>query len=659
MKNILLAVVLLSALSGCVSSRGPQTAPQTPAERVIVVSFDALRLERLPQQVVPTFLEVAQRAACAEYATVAFPSVTAAGHAALWTGAFGAVNGVTANSQIPLPQDAHRITDRESGFNFRALRAEPLWIAAARAGRTVVGHHVTQAPHAPRFPGVRLADSTASRQQQQAAAAVLRQQNALILNGYNETLAPARVLNAANTPARPAQNWRGLDRLPVGSIAPLEIAIPVGTDTAFALITGRANYTRVFVNRTRSLEGATFADVAPVERQVPANRPLARHFSPPLRWEAGPERESALRIRVFEMAPDASHFLIFVPAMQIVEANRPEVARAYAAAAAGWTGNGSSVGRALGPSFLDGGDGTAELRYLETVELATLTSIQGSEWAWTQAPDLLLDYYALGDEIDHGYLGFTNDASPHYTPERAAFAQDIRSRVWAMADAKLATLKRFADADSNTVLILTGDHGMRPTWAEFRPNVMLIEAGLLTLDAQGRPDLSRTRAFSPNGYYIVLNRTAWLDGIVTPEQEEGVLRAVEAALQEVRDARGEHVVTRTWRATDPEAIRLGAGGPNGGDLYYETLPGYAWSWRYEGPVAGASRPFAAHGYPPIAPDMYTELCFYGGGITPAPLPPSRLIDVAPTVADLLGFPPPAQAIGTSLWPALQRQMQEP
>jgi len=650
MRILLLAVCVLSALSGCVASRAPLPAPKTPAERVILVSFDALRIERLPH--VPTFLEVAQRAACAEYATVAFPSVTAAGHAALWTGAFGAVNGVTANSQIPLPQDAHRITDRESGFNFRALRAEPIWIAAARAGRTVVGHHVTQAPHAPRFPGVRLADSTASRQQQEAAAAVLRQSNAHILNGYNETLAPARVLNAANSPTRPAQGWQGVERLPASTLTPLEFRIPVGRDSAYALITGRSQYTRVFVNRTRSIEGAVFADVTPVERTFPVNRPLARYFSAPLQWAVDAAQQSALRIRVFEMAPDASHFLIFVPAMQIVEGNRPEVARAYAAAAPGWTGNGSTVGRAFGPSFLDGGDGTSELRYLETIELATLTSIQGSEWAWAQAPDLLLDYYALGDEIDHGYLGFTNEASPHYTPERATFAQDIRSRVWAMADAKLATLKRFADADPRTVLVLTGDHGMRTTWAEFRPNAMLEEAGLLTLDAEGRPDLSRTRAFSPNGYYIVLNRTAWLDGIVTPEQEEGILRSVEAALREVRDARGEQVVTRIWRATDPEAIRLGAGGPNGGDIYYETVAGYAWSWRYEGPIAGASRPFAGHGYPPNAPDMYTELCFYGGTIAPATLPPARLIDAAPTVADLLGFPPPAQSVGTSLAPAL-------
>ena len=59
-----------------------------------------------------------------------FPSVTSPGLASLWTGAYGDVSGISANSQPMLPRDRHTLLEGTSGYLVTGLRAEPLWISA-------------------------------------------------------------------------------------------------------------------------------------------------------------------------------------------------------------------------------------------------------------------------------------------------------------------------------------------------------------------------------------------------------------------------------------------------------------------------------------------------------------------------------------------------
>ena len=365
-----------------------------------------------------------------------------------------------------------------------------------------------------------------------------------------------------------------------------------------------------------------------------------------------------LRIRVFDLAADASRFLLFAPELAVVEGNRPGVAADYDAYVRGWTGNGASgfVGRAFGPALANGGDGTAERRYLETAELATAGSLRGTEWAWrTQASDLLLDYFALGDEIDHGLYGLVVPESPRYEAALAVKAQAVRAVVWGLADAKLGLLRRLAAETPGTLLVVSGDHGMRATWREFRPNAALAAAGLLAADSTGRIVLARTEALSPNGYWISVNGTDRRGGLVPPARRADVLARAEAALRAARGPDGAPVVTRVWRMDDPaNEETLGAGGPAGGDLYYELAPGYFWTRNAASPVAlDASRAGAGHGYPAGAADMQTILCAAGAAFSPRRIGPVRTVDAAPTVADWLGIPAPADAVGRSLLGALR------
>jgi len=636
-----LFVALPLALAACTP---PALVRETPRARAIFVSFDSFNADRLattlPPEAVPTFRRLFAANACAP-ARPAFPSVTAPGHAALWTGAYGDVNGVAANTQPRLPRADHALTDLVSGYAADGLRAEPIWITAARNGKTVVAHHVTQAPGAPGYPAVDAAEEPAMAARRAEAAAALARPQARILNGYNRTFAPATALSEQTNPLRPARGWANV---PASTLAPLEVAWKAGTDSVYALFTGDTAYDRVYVGFSRDLAATVRADAHAEETTMPTGRPLARYFSPPLA-HATPGGTAFLRARLFDLAPDGSRYLLFLAAMPLTDANRPDVATAYDAAVRGWTGNGAygMIGRAFGRSFADDGDGTAERRYLETAELAADASLRGSRWAWAQSPDLLLDYFALGDEADHQFYGFLEAQRPGYDAALAQHINAVRAHVWALADRKLALLDSLARSTPGTLLVVSGDHGMRASWMTFRPNVALAAAGLLRLNTEGRVDLAQTDAVSVSGYYVSVNTLGRPGGRVAESDREAVVARAEAALRAVRGPDGQPVVSRIFRPGDADA--LGTGGPVGGDLYYDLAPGFYWSGELTGAAAGPGRVFANHGYPPVDADMQTGLCLVGAA---APSGPARIVDAAPTVARWLGIPAPPQAIGHSV-----------
>lgn len=632
------------ALAACTPALAPVRDAGTARPRAILVSFDSFNADRLattlPAEAIPTFRRMFAANACVP-ARPAFPSVTAPGHAAIWTGAYGDVNGISANTQPRLPRADHVLTDLVSGYAPDGLRAEPIWITAARNGKSVVAHHVTQAPAAPGYPAVDAAEEPAMAARRAEAVAALARPEARILNGYNRTFAPAAALTEQTNPLRPARGWAGV---PASVLAPLETAWTAGADSVFALFTGDSAYDRVYVGFERNVATAVRADAHAEETTMPTGRPLARYFSAPLA-HATSGGTAFLRARLFDLAPDASRYLLFLPAMPLTDANRPDVAAAYDAAVRGWTGNGAygMIGRAFGRGLADGGDGTAERRYLETAELAADASLRGSRWAWAQGPDVLLDYFALGDEIDHAYYSFLATDRPGYDAALAARANEVRAHVWALADRKLALLDSLARSTPRTLLVVTGDHGMRASWMTFRPNVALAAAGLLRLNAEGRVDLPQTDAVSVSGYYVSVNTLGRPGGRVSEADRAAVVARADAALLAVRGPDGQPVVTRLFHPGEADA--LGTGGPVGGDIYYDLAPGFYWSGDLAGPSAGPGRVFANHGYPPVDADMQTGMCVVGA--TP-PAQSVRIIDAAPTVAAWLSIPAPPQAIGRSV-----------
>lgn len=660
--SLVSATILCSACAPAIGTPPAETqdeqSGEIPPRRAILVSFDALSEARirnsLPPEAVPNLLAIFDSAACAEYAVPAFPSTTAPGHASIWTGAYGDVTGVTANSQPRLPRDEHTLLDLTSGFSADVLRAEPFWITAGRAGLSVVGHHVTQAPDAPGFHAIEGERSDRLEARRAEARHVLDLPGVRVLNGYNRFVSPHRVFDETTAPLRPASGWANVEQLGGVGVPLLETGWEIGTDSVFALFYGEDEYSAVLIASSRDAALGVIAAAMPAEQASPHGRPLARYFSEAIEVPAEGGRVYP-RVRLFELAPDASSFLIYQPALYAVEGNRPEVAAAYDAAVRGWVGNaalGLLADSGFGPTRLEGGDGTAEARYLESVEYVTRQYMRGVEWAWnTVEADLLLDYFPLGDAVDHALYGYLDPNWPGYDAEAAAHAQLLRRRAWEFLDLRLAHLRRLA-AEAGAALFIAGDHGMRATWRIFRPNAALRQAGLLVLDDEGEIDLSRTRALSPNGYWVDVNRTARKSGIVPPAEEAEVLAAAERALLAVRDSAGNAIVTQIYRATEhPE---LGLGGPTGGDLYYGVAPGVRWTPSARGDVIEPAEIRAGHGFPSVSPDMWTVFCAEGvGPDDDRTIPAVRTIDIAPTLAGWMGIPAPADARGSSVLHQLQ------
>ena len=650
-----LAPGALLVLLACAPQPGPSGAG-TANRRAIFVSFDAMNEERVRTTVapdaIPNLLRFFDEASCADGARPMWPSVTAASHAALWTGVYGNVNGVVANAQVPLPWSEFSLTELRSGFEPRELRAEPIWITAARAGRSVVGHHVTQAGEPGRWrPGG--GRDTALVRRDSAALADLR---LLLLNGYAGGPEP-RLLTAERNPAKPATAWRQIERLgPVG--VPLrEVSWAIGPDSLHALFFGPDQYREVIVSAAREVGRGVRVRPVSVERAPAEGRDLARYFSEVL-WLPEPGgRRSGVYFRLWTLAPDLSTYQLFQSGRATIRTNHPEALAVYETAVGGFVGNTAwGLLQELGPTLERGGDGTTELKFLETAELETRQFIRGSAWVWRhRRPNLLLDYFSLADDLDHSWLGLVSPEVPGHDPLVAVRINAMRSRGWALVDRRLAALRALA-RESNALLLVGGDHGMRATWRFFHVNTVLRQAGLLAADGSGRPDLSRTRAISSNGYYVNVNRVERKGGIVPPDRADRVADSVIQVLRAARGPDGAPVVTGIWRP-EPEDT-MGVGGPSGGDVYFGLAPGYYYSSALKDSVSTTRAPAGSHGFPSIERDMHTVLCAIGPGVGGRRLSTARIIDGAPTVSAWLGIPAPADARGVSLLEVMKARLDQ-
>src|SRR4051794_21229365 len=132
-RGFLMSAVMLVTLASSSIAQAPR--------RAILASFDGFSEEPLRRfadsATAPHIWAMFRASACAESVRPAFPSVTPTGHAAIWTGAYANVNGVSASSNGALPLPETTILDWIDGYRAAALRAEPIWITAARQGKRV------------------------------------------------------------------------------------------------------------------------------------------------------------------------------------------------------------------------------------------------------------------------------------------------------------------------------------------------------------------------------------------------------------------------------------------------------------------------------------------------------------------------------------------
>lgn len=648
-------LVLYASLVCAGNTFAAGTAPEQ--KRAILVSVDALNeavlRKTLTAEQAPALFEVFDHGSCARYATPAFPSLTAPGHSAIWTGAYGDITGISGNSQHRLPRDTHTIADTVSGYQSGPLSAESLWLAAGRSGIRVAAHQTTQSPGVPGYPPRTGTRSDRQEARQREAATALADPNVSVVNGYNRLIAGDAIVTADQVTWTPLADWSGLETLETG-VTPKAFTLENAAGVFHGLLVGSSRYDAVLIATAPEVSTAISAKVMPAG---PASdrESLAQHFSRAL---AVPVENGTvfLRVRLFDVADDGSDFMLFYPRLQVVEGNTAEVQADYDRAVRGWIGN-SAIGLyrqgAFGPTLVDGGDGLAEQRFLETAELVTRQFMRGATWFWSgRDAQFLLDYFPLSDAIDHTVLGYLDASTPMHDARLARDISAFRAAVWRYTDMRIGHLMELA-AQKDAAFFITGDHGMRPSWQVFHPNVALLKAGLLKLDDNGELDLSRTRAYSPNGYWITINTDEWQGGTVSVDEKASVVEAVTRALMDFGETGEESPVTAVY--TPETHPNLGLGGAAGGDIYWGVRRGFRSSSSLHGDIVQSAALRSGHGFPSTDADMRTVFCAHGADFPTGRIQGVRTIDIAPTLSNYLNMAVPRDAQGASVLEDLQRR----
>lgn len=627
----LLACALFLLASGAGFLPVAQRRAPLSDQRVVLMSWDGApqwMLQSWLSEDLPHLRWLSSQGGGAQYSQPSLPSKTAPAHAAIWTGAYGGINGILGNRILRLPYRENTILDSQSGFAAEALEAEPLWIAAARQGLPVV---VVEATHD--YPvAARWRDPVVSR-------------NLTIHEGYGGIL-EADELIRPDEPLSPARGWKSTPEHRGGAY---EFSFRMQGKEYWALFYDAPGDPTPGLD-TMDLHAAK--DEAALAQLKPGDSiaSVAERFA---RVPVVTAHGTALcYFRLFSLSPDGSTFLLYRTPI-VFERGEPQSAvLASREFSGGFIGQGADTyyrGGNLGTTIPSGGNGQAEQRYLETILMVNRQISKMTTWYMKNRPwRLLITYSPYPDEALHQWTGWLDPSSRAYRPD---IARQLRPFVLAMLrslDELLGAIRE--NLKEGDTLILTSDHGMRGVTRYFYPNKLLKDAGHLGVTPEGEIDLRRTRAYYPerlNSGYIVINSHRFKSGVVSEGDWSFVVKNIVRLLKRATDpATGKSIVRDVIDPTEfggrPEV------GPIRKDfIFFDLEKDYDYGTPYEvSSIVGDREPYGTHVFFPSNPDMRAIFFIIGPGVRAGKtFDDIRHIDIAPTVAQILGIAPPAQAMG--------------
>jgi len=553
-----------------------------------------------------------------------FPARGPAAQATLWTGAWPDRHGVVGDGA---PRPSGSVLETSAGDRSTALGAEPLWVASAREGVPTVVVGVPQG--VPSGPFL---------EEQQFGNDLGRD---LILLAHDATGIEAGVLTARDlSPGGPA-SWTGGDLGPSAR----EVDLPVGSGTLPGLLFDDpedpvSGLDTLALSRTRDLSSAV------VLKPVPTGREEDPFAAVRFQTAGGP---AFVHFRLFALSPDGRELLLWHSGAARTVASRPRVETAVtdeeglvAEGAHGLYAEG-----AFGTPLWEGGDGTAEQRYLETVRLAVrqhtrLASFTLERTRW----GLAILHLPFPAEPLKLWAGRLDPSRPGHDAALAVRLRPFLDRALQLSDAWVGEIARRIPDDA--ALAVVGDRGLGGADRVVRPNVALEAAGLLKTNDDGTIDLAQTKVvYAPaNGGFLVVNGDSRPGG-VQPRKGEPLVRAGSfAAMEKIVDpSTGEPVIAEFFQPGQRGAPP-GIGGPPGGVLYLRPAPGVVLSPDTRGPVVETIET-RGEAFDPDAPSAAGSLVLTGRGVAGGrSLGEVAMVDVAPTLARLLGLGAPRQAQGT-------------
>ncbi len=293
-----------------------------------------------------------------------------------------------------------------------------------------------------------------------------------------------------------------------------------------------------------------------------------------------------------------------------------------------------------------------------------------AEW-WARAARIAMDqteaellylHWHLPDHVGHKYVARVDPTGGEYDPDRAEAGWAALRRYYRAMDRFVGAFLEQFDPQQD-VIAIASDHGMPAN----RKAVALVNAfrekGWVSISDDG------THVVPEQSKLFVEQNHLWINlqgreptGVVPPERYEELRAEVQALMRDMRDPEtGEHVFS--FVLTREEAPVVGLYGRHVGDLVFCYAGGYRWSGdavlrmgeeRVVFPCGGGNHGPMIPCYETETTTVYGMLMLAGPGVReglierPDQKGARSTLDVAPTLAHLMGMPPLAQSEGRVL-----------
>ena len=628
--------------------------------KVMVLGVDSPIAYRLQQWAkaghLPTMQGLIERGVWAKNCLAPLPTITPPNWTTIATGAWCGTHGIT-DFHAHVPGDP--LNEVHKAFLIDEGKAEHIWNAAARAGKSaiVVNWPSTWPPQLKngyQIGGYGLAPTDWQIRGPKGRSFGLIAVDALVSN--------EDYLYASKAEFARANGWEGVEHSPRALEATVAMDFrrprdPLEPVTWHVLIDASdgVKYDTCLVAKSKSKSGLyARLRVGEWSPNIPETFGTA----------IGPQ-DTVFRLKLVELAPDASAFRLYVlgpcalhgwgyPATiedEIKSEGTPIGKAAWEGMALGWVDEKTVV----------------EVYEFENQWLtdASLHLLQNKPW------DIFCTHLHTVDWLYH-YLTLKIDPATATNPQEAEYWQGIELSLYQSVDRALARL--LSVADEHTLVVVVSDHGAKAETTFFNVNDILEEAGLLTYlpsVEEGHGEVDKTVGAMPPGFqktvkaYEGLHRVDWSKTKAVGQRfvhvyvnvkgrdPHGIVEPGEDYQQTVRQ-----IIDALYRWADPETgkrpIALALGGEDrriighhgdrSGDVVYAVTPEF-------GVEHGPHLSTGKHGIG----DLHGTFIIAGPGIKQG-VEIDRtvwLTDVVPTICYAAGLPVPEQCEGAVTYQAME------
>lgn len=492
----------------------PFSASSNDTPTYTVISFDGMRhdfTERYMQEgQLPNFKKVKENGLFAEDIRTIYPSLTAASHAAISTGATPDKTGMISNN-IHMPNT--EVSDKQSAF-FSPLDVTPIWAEAKKQGMTTA---------TVLFPGSNPEEGN------QATYAV-----------YYGTTWNESALEKLTF--KKAVQWRDLPK----SYSPVK-------EASLVLELEKSAKQKIYILAADSTNNGV-TDYDTFYFYTDKNSPIAEAVHPN-EWGS-----ISFPIKLTHLAGISFKLKEIDASLENAKLYRTAVTSAVLHGPPGFKDN---IEERYGHLPVQEDDHALDKNWITRSEYEEISE-HFAKWTTDVSlfikehyqPDLLFFYYPQIDHEEHKYL-LVDPRQREYSHKKSELYMSYIKWSYQLADRSLGeTLKQMNDNDR---LILVSDHGMEPVHTMISPNHALEKAGLLKKDKDGKIDVTKSKAYAVASgaiahiYINLENRER--KGIVSEEeyaevQKEIIAIFTELRAKEVSKKKQIHYVFNNWKGNN-------------------------------------------------------------------------------------------------------------